>query len=230
MCTSWPVTPSSCLTSASLWPPRAPRAWPWPPHPAPPTAAPQTEPTPLNWLNHLKEWVGAVSPPSQQHPTLPWRTQEKKVRRWQGVGEKSWTGLEGRPTSPFLPLMSTHPSLPVVLSLSQKGDIVLGVKALDDLHSRGRSLAPCWWKVGFSVWDFLFCLKKEKIRSIELLQLGLMERTAGGLIPIRIHTYTHAWAILVRGSLNSPSSNISFVLISLNFTESTSLACYCIEP
>lgn len=37
---------------------------------------------------------------------------------------------------------------------------------------------------------FLFCLKKTKIRSIELLQLGQMERTAEGLISIHTHTHT----------------------------------------
>ena len=229
MCTSWPVTPSSCPTSASRWPPRAPRAWPWPPHPAPPTAAPQTEPTPLNWLTEPFERVGwgrrhTASP----LPTASYLAMKNPRETGQTTARGGWEVMDGlgRETlaSPFVPLMSSHPSLPVLLF--QKGGIVPGVKALDDSHSKGRGLAPCWWKVGFSVWDFLFLLKKEKIkRSIELLQLGQMERTAEGLIPIRTHTYTHAWAILVGGSLSSPSSSVLFVLISLNLTERTSLAC-----
>lgn len=186
MCTSWPVTPSSCLTSASLWPPRAPRAWPWPPHPAPPTAAPQTEPTPLNWLNHLKEWVGAVSPRPNSIPPCheePKRKKSDDGKGWVRSHGRVWKGDPRHPSSLSCPPTQAYLSS----SLSQKGDIVLGVKALDDLHSRGRSLAPCWWKVGFSVWDFLFCLKKEKIRSIELLQLGLMGKDCR-----RLNTHTHS--------------------------------------
>lgn len=102
MCTSWPVTPSSCLTSASLWPPRAPRAWPWPPHPAPPTAAPQTEPTPLNWLNHLKEWVGAVSPRPNSIPPCheePKRKKSDDGKGWVRSHGRVWKGDPRHPSS-----------------------------------------------------------------------------------------------------------------------------------
>lgn len=90
--------------------------------------------------------------------------------------------------------------------------------------ARGEFLQRVGEKWGSMFRSFLFCFreKKEKIKwSIELLQLGQMERTVEDLIPIHTHRYIHAWAILVQGSLNSASSNI-FVFISLNLTEGTS--------
>lgn len=52
----------------------------------------------------------------------------------------------------------------------------------------GTVLVKSWVQcLGFS-----FLLKKEQIRSVELLQLGLTERTARGFIPIAFtHTTMH---------------------------------------
>lgn len=123
-----------------------------------------------------------------------------------GMGGKSWMGWEGRPVSPFIPVVSIHPSPPVLLS--QKGGITLGVKAPDNSAARGALFWHCVVEKECSVFGIFFsALKKEKHKwSLELLQLGQMGRTAEGLIPIRTHTYTHAWTILVRGSLNPPQA------------------------
>ena len=60
-----------------------------------------------------------------------------------------------------IPLMSIHPCLPVLLS--HKGGIVLGVKALDDSHSKGVRFGTVLMKSGVCVLDLSFLLKKEKI-------------------------------------------------------------------
>lgn len=105
-------------------------------------------------------------------------------------------GWEGRPASHLLPLMSIHPDIPVLLS--HKGRHCSGGQSPGWLTQQGATFGTVLVKSWVQCLGFSFLLKKEQIRSVELLQLGLMERTAGGFIPIRIHTYTHAWAILVR--------------------------------
>lgn len=63
------------------------------------------------------------------------------------------SGREGQP-SPFVPLMSTHPGLPVLLSHKS---IVLGVKALDDSHRKGGEVWHCVGeKWGPVFWDVFF--------------------------------------------------------------------------
>lgn len=120
MCTSWPVTLFSCLTSASQWPPQALQAWPWPPLPAPLAAAPQTEPTLLNRLTKPFEIVGwgGVTPycvlPPNSIPPCHVELKRKRLDNGKGVGENSWTGWEGdqcHPSSLSCPPTSAYLSI-----------------------------------------------------------------------------------------------------------------------
>lgn len=166
MCTSWPVTPSLCPTSASQWPRRAPQAWQWLPHPAPPTAAPQTEPTPLNWLVnwiHLKGWGGAGATLYCVTPLLTASHLAMKCPRGetgQMAARGGWEVMDGLGRQ-HVTLHPSHIHLPQpTCPAFSKGwhDIVLGVKALDDSHSKGRVFAACWWKMGFNVPELSFLL------------------------------------------------------------------------
>lgn len=161
MCTSQPVTPSSCRTSASLWPPRAPQAWPWLPHLAPPTAAPQTEPMPLKLLNNLKEWVWAVSPlfPNDSNPTCHEEPKRKKSDDSKGSMKRHGQFWKGDPQHPSS--LSCPPTPYYLSSVLEKADIVLGVKALDSLHSRGAKFATVL-KSGVQCLGFSFLLKKNR--------------------------------------------------------------------
>ncbi len=187
MCTSWPVTPSSCHTSASRWPPRAPQAWPWPPHPAPPTAAPQTEPTPLNWLTEPFERMGwgrrhTVSPP----PKATHLAMKNPSETGQTMARGGWEVLGGlgRKTHVTLHPSHAHPPQSACPPFS-KGWHCSGGQSPGRLTQQGVKFGIDGGKWGSVFGIFLFCLKKKIKRSVELLQLGQMERTAEGLVPIR---------------------------------------------
>lgn len=80
---------------------------------------------------------------------------------------------KGDPCPPFTSHMSTHPSLPFLLS--QKGGIVQGVQSPGRLNTARGEVWYCVGEKWGSVFGvILFLLKKEKIRSIVLLQLGQM--------------------------------------------------------
>lgn len=231
MCTSWPVTPSSCPTSGSQWPPRAPQAWRWLRHPAPPTAAPQTEPTSLNWLAnwiHLKVWDGVgVTPhcvtPSNSIPPCHENAKGKLVRWQQGVGERSrmvW-GDARHPSS--LSCLSTPAHLSCFLEWVTS---FWGSKPWMTHTARGEFWHRVGEKWGSVFGIFLFCFKKKgkkRIKwSIEVLQLGRMERTAEGLIPTHSHTPVHepfwskiVWTPLAQTFFISPnlSEGISWGLL-----------------
>lgn len=164
MCTSWPVTPSSCLTSASRWPPRAPRAWLWPPHPAPPTAAPQTEPMPLNWLNQLKEWVGAASPSVPIASHLAVKNPREKS---QTTARGGWEVMDrfGRETHVILHPSHVHSRQPTCPRFS-KGWHCSGGQSPGQLTQQGAKFDTVLVKNRVQCLAFFFfCLKKkEKIK------------------------------------------------------------------
>ena len=166
MCTSWPVTPSSCPTSASRWPRRARRARPWPPRPAPPTAAPQTELT--DWTLWKSRVGGGAAPYCVHLPiSIPPCHGESK-RRGRTTAKGAWEVMDGLAGETDVTLQPAHVHPPQLTCppFSKKGGIVLGVKALDDSHSKGRGLALCWLKGGFSVLDFSFQLEKGKYKEV----------------------------------------------------------------
>lgn len=157
--------------------------------------------TPLlftDWLNRLEElvvgWVGATGadcvPPLQQHPTLPWRS------RWQyGVGEKSWTRSHVHP--PTCPPFSKgwHCSGGQSPGRRQQG-AVLG--------------AVFGGELGSVFWDFLFHLKQNE-RKCEVQNCFSSDGRGGrqeAQAPFASTRKTHAWAVLLRGSLRSPRSNV----------------------
>lgn len=83
----------------------------------------------------------------------------------------------GRETHITLHPSPVHPPPPYLPSFLKRVTLFWGSKPQ----------MTVWYRVGE---DWGFCLKKEKIKSRELLQLGQMERTTEAVMPI--HTYIHA--------------------------------------
>lgn len=137
--------------------------------------------------------------------------------------------------SPFIPLMSIHPSLPVLFFFS-KGWHCSGGQSPGRLTQQGVRFGTVLVKSGVQCLGFSFLPKKKKIRKKEKKENKKKYRTASawpdGKDCRRPHTHTHSHIhpCMVQSSLNSTRPNILFVLVSLNRTERTSLACCCIEP
>lgn len=122
--------------------------------------------------------------------------------------------------------MSAHP--PVLRS--PKGDIVLGVKALDG-DSRGRCLALCSAESWVQCFGIFFSASNKmrenaKYRTASPPTDGEDRRRLGP----RSHPHVQPMHEPFCSEVASAPRAQTFVVTSPNFTERTSPACYCIEP
>lgn len=148
--------------------------------------------------------------------------------------------MKGRLASPFIPLMSTHPGLPVLLASQNERHCSGG-------QSPGRvrfwhCVGEKWGQV-FLFWGGIFSFlpkknkkkKREKIykRSIELLQLGQDGKDCGRPhTDTHSHTHTHVHSCMSRSGPQVVSTlqnqTFSLFIISLNRENQSGLV-YCIE-